>query len=158
MRPMQRLVLAVVALAGVVGIPTTGRAQTAAETRDSLTGIRAVGVSVRMPTSAAIQPVWVQTRAKLQAGGIQLADAPAGLRISGQVVKSDSPGVAAFLVEVELTQAVDVRANGRRLLVPTWSRRELGVADESRVIADIQTTAMALLDEFVKAWQYANPR
>src|SRR5207249_6558140 len=108
-----------------------------------LSGLTAVGVSIGgMPMN--VEPMAAAVFAKLREAKIRVADGFAHLGLNAQVVRSTTPGLAAFTVEVELTQLVDVRANGRRMLVPTWHRRRLGLTEEARLASDVSVVATAL--------------
>lgn len=145
--------IVVVALALFLGCPAPAHAQ---ETADSLTGLPGFEVSIDMRFN--VEPVATALRSKFRDAGIRMVGAPAHLRLNAEVVRSDAPGVSAFVVELQLTQLVAVRANGRRVLVPTWSRRRLGLANETLVTAEVETTALSLVDDFIKAWASVNPR
>ena len=143
---------ALVALALVLAAPVGAQ-----ETADSLIGLPGVEVSIIMRSN--VELVAPAMTAKLRNAGIPMvAGAPAQLRLDAQVARSEAPGVAAFMVELHLTQLVDVRANGRRALVPTWNRRRLGLATDERLTSEVQSAVLGLVDEFVKAWASVNVR
>jgi hypothetical protein len=165
---MIRAGLAVI-LVTVLALP--GHAADSDFQRESLAGLRTVGVMIEELAPEAEQGgltsnlLQTDVEVRLRKAGLRVAEgperlqAPAFVYVNVNTAKWPRPKVYAVSVSVQLMEPVSlVRNPARRRLAATWDNGAVGLAHASDFAATVRAKVGDLVDRFLNDYLAANPK
>lgn len=153
------------ALFCLVLISVSGRASDAPADRETLRGIKSIKVAVDPPgpelNSEGLRAADLQARIEARLSKASIAMEPAAREFLGLhlIAVQETKGAFGICLALGVYQGVLLdRDHNIRTAVPTWETQSIVVVRPKQVREAIDNTLDQLVDQFIRAYETANPK